>query len=222
MLLGSHTEGHVPGVAGFPHFRVAIVVRDAVERAIDDHAALGGVGELVVVGLGEHLHLPVAIGVVVPVGPTMPGVVEAQLAVIANHCRTGEHAVFLLLERRGEHNRFAPPMQHVGRGNVSPVHGAPLSAVRVKLVEDMPAAFVVAQPVGVVDPSTVGSDMEQGVPAVVAGCGEFADARLRLFKLQCMVADGCEHWLRWSETGSEGRRGVLRAAGVSGVGHDRP
>ena len=61
-----------------------------VGRAVDDHAALGGAGQLVVVGFGEHLHLPVAAGVVVAVGPTVAGVVELELAIVADYRGTGE------------------------------------------------------------------------------------------------------------------------------------
>ena len=98
LFYGGDTEGHVPLVAGLPDLRVAVVVVDLIERAIDDHAALGGAGQLVVVWFGDHLHLPVAAGVVLAVGPTVAGVVELELAVIADHCGTGEHAVFFLFE----------------------------------------------------------------------------------------------------------------------------
>ena len=91
------TEGHVPDVAGLPDLRVAVVVVDLVGRAVDDHALLGGGGELVIVRQRGHLHLPVAAGVVVAVGPTVAGVVEAKVSVVVDDGRTGEHAVLLLL-----------------------------------------------------------------------------------------------------------------------------
>ena len=91
------TEGHVPGVAGLPDLRVAVVVVDLVGRAVDDHALLGGGGELVIVRQRGHLHLPVAAGVVVAVGPTVAGVVEAKVAVVVDDGGTGEHAVLLML-----------------------------------------------------------------------------------------------------------------------------
>ena len=114
LFCGGDTEGHVPLVSGLPHLRVTVVVVDLIERAIDDHAALGGAGQLVVVWFGDHLHLPVAAGVVDAVGPAVAGVVELELAVIADHCGTGEHAVLFLFESRGEHDRLTLPVEHVG------------------------------------------------------------------------------------------------------------
>ena len=61
-LLGrGDTEGHVPLVAGLPDLRVAVVVVHLVGRAINDHTALSGAGQLIVVWFGEHLHLPITL-----------------------------------------------------------------------------------------------------------------------------------------------------------------
>ena len=189
LFYGGDTEGHVPLVSGLPYLRVTVVVVDLIERAIDDHAALGGAGQLVVVWFGDHLHLPVAAGVVDAVGPAVAGVVELELAVIADHCGTGEHAVLFLFESRGEHDRLTLPVEHVVGGDVTPVHRAPLGAVRVQLVEHVPTALVEAQAVRIVDPAAVGGDVELRIPTVVARGGHGCNARLRLCQSLAVVLD---------------------------------
>ena len=189
-LLGrGDTEGHVPLVAGLPDLRVAVVVVHLVGRAINDHTALSGAGQLIVVWFGEHLYLPVAAGVVLAVGPTVAGVVELELAVIADHGGTGEHAVLLLLQGRSEHDWFALPIDHIGGGDVTPMHRTPLGAIRVQLVEDVPTALVEAQAVRIVDPTAIGCDVELRIPAVVTlGC-EGRDAGLCLGEFLAVVLD---------------------------------
>ena len=189
-LLGrGDTEGHVPLVAGLPDLRVAVVVVHLVGRAINDHTALSGAGQLIVVWFGEHLHLPVAAGVVLAVGPTVAGVVEPELAIVADHCGAREDAVLFLFQRRGEHNRLTLPIDHVGGGDVTPMHRTPLGAIRVQLVEDVPTALVEAQAVRIVDPAAIGCDVELRIPAVVTlGC-EGRDAGLCLGEFLAVVLD---------------------------------
>ena len=123
----------------------------------------------------------------------MAGVVELELAVVADHCGTGEHAVLLLLKRRGEHDWLALPVDHVGGGDVTPVHGAPLGAIWVQLVEHVPATLVVAQAVRIVDPSAVGGDVELRIPAVVALGEHCGHARFGFGQLFAMVRKFVEH-----------------------------
>ena len=192
LFSGGNTEGHVPLVAGLPHLRITVVVIDLVERAVDDHAALGGAGQLVVIRLGDHLHLPVAASVVDAVGPTVAGVVELEFAVVADYCGTGEYAVLLLFKGRGEHDWLTLPVEHVGGGDMAPVHRTPLGAVRVQLVEHVPAALVEAQAVRIVDPTAIGCDVELWVPAVVAFGGHGCNACFRLCQSFAVVLDFVE------------------------------
>ena len=72
---------------------------------------------------------------------------------------------------------------------MTPVHRAPLGAVRVQLVEHVPTALVEAQAVRVVDPATVGGDVELRIPTVVARGGHGCNARLRLCQSLAVVLD---------------------------------
>ena len=186
---GGDAVDHVPGIAGLPDLRVAEVPVDLLARAVDDHAELGDMRDLVIVRHGHQLHLPFAAGVVHAVGPAVAGVVEAELAVVADDGRAGEHAVLFLFEARCHRDRFAAPRDHVLAGDMSPVHRPPFGAVRVQLVEDVPAALVVAQAVRVVDPAAVGGDVEFGVPAVVARRRQFGHAEFGLGQFGVVVCD---------------------------------
>ena len=159
---GATANDHEPRVTLAPDLGVAEVPQ-ALGVSHDDAALLETDA---VRGGGQALDLEVAVVLVHPVAPSVRGVERVEEPVRAGQGGSRVDACALRLKARRQGDGLRAPVGEVGARGVPPVHGAPLRSKGVQLEERVPAAVVVAQAVGVVDPAAGGGHVEGRVPAV--------------------------------------------------------